>query len=67
MIAVIFVADTQPVTTDAGKAAFTEEVQKGADLTYRARFSGFSEKDARDACQQIKRKNMSCYVVAPNS
>ncbi|MBI2719921.1 MAG: D-alanyl-D-alanine carboxypeptidase [Rhizobiales bacterium] len=49
------------------KATFTEIVQKGTVTSYRARFSGFSEKNARQACQEIQRKNMSCYVVAPNS
>jgi D-alanyl-D-alanine carboxypeptidase len=49
------------------KPAFTVTVQKGDETTYRARFSGFSEKSARETCQAIMRKNMACYVVAPNS
>ncbi|MGH6907709.1 MAG: SPOR domain-containing protein, partial [Aestuariivirga sp.] len=50
-----------------GKPAFTVTVQKGDKTTYRARFSGFTEKAAREACAQLARKNTSCYVVAPKS
>ncbi len=50
-----------------GKPAFTVTVQKGDKTTYRARFSGFTEKAAREACRQLARTNTSCYVVAPNS
>ncbi len=50
-----------------GKPAFTVTVQKGDKTTYRARFSGFTEKAARETCKQLARKNTSCYVVAPNS
>ncbi len=49
------------------KPAFTVTVQKGSETTYRARFSGFSEKSARETCQQIERKSMACNVVAPSS
>jgi D-alanyl-D-alanine carboxypeptidase len=50
-----------------GKPAFTVTVQKGDKTTYRARFSGLTEKAAREACQELVRKNTSCYVVAPKS
>ena len=50
-----------------GKPAFTVTVQKGDKTTYRARFSGFTEKAAREACRQLVRVNTSCYVVAPRS
>jgi D-alanyl-D-alanine carboxypeptidase (penicillin-binding protein 5/6) len=32
---------------------------------YRARFSGFSEKDAREACRVLKAKRTPCLVMAP--
>ena len=50
-----------------GKPAFTVTVQKGDKTTYRARFSGFTEKAAREACKQLASANTSCYVVAPKS
>ncbi|HUR42474.1 MAG TPA: serine hydrolase, partial [Aestuariivirga sp.] len=50
-----------------GKPAFTVTVQKGTKTTYRARFSGFTEKEAREACKQLELKHTSCYVVAPKS
>ena len=50
-----------------GKPAFTVTVQKGDKTTYRARFSGFTEKAARETCRQLARANTSCYVVAPKS
>lgn len=50
-----------------GKPAFTVTVQKGDKTTYRARFSGFTEKAARETCRQLVRSNTSCYVVAPRS
>lgn len=33
---------------------------------YRARFSGMSEKDARDACKTLKAKKQPCAVIAPS-
>ena len=32
---------------------------------YKARFSGFSEADAKDACRALKTKRQACMVVAP--
>jgi D-alanyl-D-alanine carboxypeptidase (penicillin-binding protein 5/6) len=32
---------------------------------YRARFSGFTEKEAKDACRALKAKKQPCQVVAP--
>lgn len=49
------------------KPAFIVTIQKGDQTTFRARFSGFSERNARDTCDALKRRNQSCYVVAPNS
>jgi D-alanyl-D-alanine carboxypeptidase (penicillin-binding protein 5/6) len=33
--------------------------------SYRARFSGYTEASARDACQALKAKRMACMVVKP--
>ena len=51
----------------ADKQAFTMTVQKGEETTYRARFSGFSEKSAKAACKAVKKQKSSCYVLAPAS
>ena len=58
---------TEGPTELRDKPAFTVTVQKGDKTTYRARFSGFTEKTAREACRQLVRVNTSCYVVAPKS
>jgi D-alanyl-D-alanine carboxypeptidase len=50
-----------------GKPAFMVTVQKGTDITYKARFSGFTRKAARATCRQIHRQKLSCYVLAPKS
>ena len=49
------------------KPAFTVTIQKGAETTYRARFSGFTEKEAREACANFLKKSLSCQVLAPSS
>ena len=33
--------------------------------TYRARFSGYTEASAKDACQALKAKRLACMVVRP--
>ena len=33
--------------------------------SYRARFSGFTEASARDACQALKAKRLACMVIKP--
>jgi D-alanyl-D-alanine carboxypeptidase len=50
-----------------GKQAFTIEVQKGSDTIFRARFSGFSEKSAKDACRDLAQRGMACMALAPQS
>ncbi len=37
------------------------------DGKFRARFTGFSEKDARAACQALKAKRQPCVVMAPGA
>jgi len=49
------------------KQAFTVQVQKGNEVVYRARFSGFSEDAARAACRQLTEKGVGCVAVAPQS
>lgn len=33
--------------------------------TYRARFSGYTEASAKDACKAVKAKKLACMVIAP--
>ncbi len=47
------------------KPAFTMEVQKGQKVLFRARFSGFSELSANEACQLVKRAGFKCFTLAP--
>jgi len=43
----------------------TQEIDHRGTTLYRARFAGFSDKDAaRDACAKLKRKDFSCLAVA---
>jgi D-alanyl-D-alanine carboxypeptidase len=50
-----------------GKTALTVQVQKGNETIYRARFSGFTEKDAYAACAQLKKRGQKCMALAPQS
>ncbi|MHC5230242.1 SPOR domain-containing protein [Brucella sp. LJL56] len=44
---------------------YTETFNKGSATFYRARFVGFSSKQAAwDACTSLKKKNFGCYAVA---
>jgi len=49
------------------KQAFTVQVQKGSEIIYRARFSGFSEEAARAACRQLTQKGFGCVALSPQS
>lgn len=49
----------------SGKAAFTMSVQIGDEILYRARFSGFTERAARDACKTLATRGVSCFPLAP--
>jgi D-alanyl-D-alanine carboxypeptidase len=49
------------------KQALTIEVQKGKDTLYRARFSGFTEKTARAACQRLSKRGFGCVAMQPQS
>ncbi|MBR7652836.1 D-alanyl-D-alanine carboxypeptidase [Brucella oryzae] len=44
---------------------YTETFNKGSTTFYRARFVGFSSKQAAwDACTSLKKKNFGCYAIA---
>jgi D-alanyl-D-alanine carboxypeptidase len=49
------------------KQALTIEVQKGKDILYRARFSGFTEKNAHAACEQLTKQGFRCVAMQPQS
>jgi D-alanyl-D-alanine carboxypeptidase len=51
----------------SGKPAFTVEVQKGTQIVYRARFSGFTQSTAKAACTELAKKGMTCLAFAPQS
>jgi D-alanyl-D-alanine carboxypeptidase len=47
-----------------GKAdPFTEQVHKGNETLYRARFAGLDEARAEAACKQLKRNKIDCFTV----
>lgn len=48
-----------------GKTAQTVAVEKNGAITYRARFTGFDEAQANEACKAIKKKKSVCKVQAP--
>ncbi len=50
-----------------GKTALTVTVEKGKTVTYRARFSGFTEIEAKAACKQIVKRKSQCQILAPLS
>ncbi len=50
-----------------GKPAFTIAVQKGAKVIYRARFGGFDEASAKQACASIVKLGSQCQLVSPAS
>lgn len=55
------------VATLEGKPAFTVAVQKGSKIVYRARFSGFDEASAKQACASIVKLGSQCLLVSPAS
>jgi D-alanyl-D-alanine carboxypeptidase len=48
-----------------GKPAFTIAVQKGNKTIYRARFAGFDEASAKQACASITKRGGECLMVSP--
>ena len=42
--------------------SFTEKVQKGSAVLYRARFAGFAAPEAEAACKALKRTGYACFA-----
>jgi D-alanyl-D-alanine carboxypeptidase len=42
---------------------FTEKIVRGGATLYRARFSGFEENSAQEACRSLKRSGFNCFVT----
>jgi D-alanyl-D-alanine carboxypeptidase len=49
------------------KLAFTVTVQKGEQTSYRARFSGFTEADAKALCGKLSKQKVDCQPMPPQS
>ncbi len=47
----------------AGADPYTEKVSKGSTDLYRARFAGFNEKSAKEACRLLKRNDFDCMPI----
>jgi len=50
-----------------GKQGYTMVFTKGAATYYRARFAGFGKASAWRTCRMMKRKKVSCFVLAPKT
>ena len=48
-----------------GKTAFAIPITRGSSTLYRARFSGFDQSSAREACKELEGKGLSCLPLAP--
>ncbi|HEX9595952.1 MAG TPA: D-alanyl-D-alanine carboxypeptidase, partial [Anaerolineales bacterium] len=48
-----------------GKTAFAIAITRGNSTLYRARFSGFNQTTAREACKVLERKGLGCLPLAP--
>ncbi len=42
---------------------YTEVTTRGANKLYRARFAGFDEKTAREACERLKKNEIACFTT----
>jgi D-alanyl-D-alanine carboxypeptidase len=49
----------------AGKTAFAIPIKNGSSTLYRARFSGFDQSSAQEACKELESKGLSCLPLAP--
>jgi D-alanyl-D-alanine carboxypeptidase len=63
--ALLALQKSQPALKD--KLAVMVTVQKGNSTSYRARFSGFSEEDAKSLCGKLSKKKVDCLPVLPQS
>jgi len=50
----------------AGKTAQTVKVEKAGTITFRARFTGFDEASAAEACKVIKKNKAPCQPQGPS-
>jgi len=50
-------------TVLAAAEPFTEDVQRGDKLLYRARFAGFDKESAEIACKELKRGHFECMAL----
>ncbi len=49
----------------SNKPGFTMAAESGKSMIYRARFSGFTEGHAREACKVLKAKGIDCLPLSP--
>jgi D-alanyl-D-alanine carboxypeptidase len=49
----------------SNKPGFTMAAQGSNGMIYRARFSGFTERHARRACEELVKKKLDCLALAP--
>jgi D-alanyl-D-alanine carboxypeptidase len=56
-------AQLQASTVLAAADPFTEGVQRGDKLLYRARFAGFDKESAEIACKELKRGHFECMAL----
>lgn len=49
------------------KPAFTLAIKSGSAVLYRARFGGFDEASAKQACQRIAKLGKKCVALSPNT
>jgi D-alanyl-D-alanine carboxypeptidase len=49
----------------SNKPGFMMAAQGSSGTIYRARFSGFTERHAREACNELSKKNVDCLALAP--
>ncbi len=57
----------RPVKELENKPAFTLAMKNGSTTLYRARFGGFDETSAKQACAKVSRLGVKCVTVSPNS
>ena len=56
-------AQLKASTALAAADPFTERVQTGDKVLYRARFAGFDKEAAEIACRQLKRGHFECMAL----
>ncbi len=56
-------AQLQASTVLAAADSFTERVQRGDKVLYRARFAGFDKETAEIACKELKRGHFECMAL----